>query len=136
MPPANDLRHPTAVNGDALYSSPMLEITLASAIALLLLAFAGGDGAVHLLFVAGAAAIALGLAAGIPAGIAYHLALSRALAAGGAVPPRWWWHPTRLHGSIPETRRRSVMPWFHAGAVGFLLALAGCILVLAAVLAQ
>ena len=114
----------------------MLEIALAAAVALLLLATAAGEGAVQLLFVGGAGAVALGLAAGIPAGIAYHVALHRALSAAGSVPRRWWWHPTRLHRSLPAARLRRVMPWFRAGAAGFALALAGCALVLAAVLAQ
>ena len=114
----------------------MPEIALAAAVVLVLLAAVAGEGAVQLLFVCGAGAVALGLAAGIPAGIAYHLALRRALAAHGNVPRRWWWHPTRLHGSLPAARLRPVMPWFRAGAAGFVLALGGCALVLAAVLAQ
>ena len=114
----------------------MLEIALAAAVALVLLATAAGEGAVQLLFVCGAGAVALGLAAGIPSGIAYHLALRRALAVQGTVPRRWWWHPTRLHGSLPAAGLRPVLPWFRAGAAGFVLALGGCALVLAAVLAQ
>lgn len=114
----------------------MPEIALAAAVALVLLAAAAGEGVVHLLFVGGAGAVALGLAAGIPAGIAYHVALHRALAAHGSVPRRWWWHPTRLHGSLPAALLRPVLPWFHAGAAGFILAVGGCALVLAAVLAQ
>ncbi|HWR97917.1 MAG TPA: hypothetical protein VN317_05785 [Candidatus Methanoperedens sp.] len=114
----------------------MLEIALAAAIALILLASAAGDGVVHLLFLSGAAAILLGLVAGIPAGIVYHALLFRALAAHGSVTPRWWWHPTRLHASLPAAARRPFLPWFRAGAAGFLLAIVGCILVLAALLAQ
>ena len=106
------------------------------AVVLILLASVGGEGVVRLLYASGAVAIALGLAAGIPAGVAYHLALFRALARGGAIPPGWWWHPTRLHDGLPDAGRRRVMPWFRAGAAGFLLALAGCALILAALLAE
>ena len=113
----------------------MLEFGLAAAVALVLLATAGGDGIVHLLFLAGAVAVLLGLGAGIPAGLAYHLLLFRALSTSGDLPPRWWWHPTRLHERLSDAGRRSVMPWFRAGAAGFLLAVAGCALILAAVLA-
>jgi len=114
----------------------MVEILLAAAVALVLLAAAAGDGVVRLLYVSGAGAVALGLAAGIPAGILYHVKLFRALASLGTIDPRWWWHPTRLHGSLPAAGRCAVMPWFRAGAAGFLLAMAGCALILAAVLAQ
>lgn len=114
----------------------MPEIALAAAVVLALLATTAGESAVHPLFIGGAGAIALGLAAGIPAGIAYHIALHRALAAHGSAPRRWWWHPTRLHASLPAARLRPVLPWFRAGAAGFALALGGCALVLAALLAQ
>jgi hypothetical protein len=111
---------------------PMIEILLAAGVSLVLLAAAAGDGGVHLLFVVGAGAIALGLAAGVPAGIAYHIALYRALATLGTVLRRWWCHPAPLHDHIPPAARPSVLAWFRAGAAGFLLATAGC----AAVLAQ
>lgn len=114
----------------------MLELAVAAAIAVVLIVSAAGEGAVRLLFAAGGAAVALGLAAGIPAGVGYHVALHRALAALGAVERGWWWRPTSYHARLPAAARAVVMPWFRAGAAGFAVTLAGCALVLAAVLAQ
>lgn len=74
----------------------------------------------------------LGLVGGVPAGLWYHVRLYRSLS--GAAPRRWWWRPTTLHGRLGAADRRRVMPWFYLGAAGFLLALAGCVLVAIGVL--
>ena len=118
-----------------LASSAFIEFAVAAAIGLVLLIAAAGEEGVRLLYLSGAAAIALGLIAGIPAGIVYHVKLSRALAATRAAEPGWWWRPASHHARLPEQLRAPLLPWFHAGAAGFLVALAGCALVLLALLA-
>jgi hypothetical protein len=114
----------------------MVEILIAGAIVSVLLAANGGESVVCLLYATGAAAIVIGLVLGVPAGIVYHVKLFRELSALGAVEPGWWWRPTSHHDRLPEQARRLTMPWFGAGAAGFLLAVGGCALILAALLAQ
>jgi hypothetical protein len=103
--------------------------------ALLVLAFvlAIGGGAVawsalaaDALLIAGLWLVAAGFAFGIPTGFWYHVELRRVLAMGGALPARWWLHPTRLHGAIPPERWWRVMGWCYAGALGWLVSFAGC----------
>ncbi len=103
--------------------------------ALLVLAFvlAIGGGAVawsvlaaDALLLAGLYGVAAGFAFGIPTGLWYHVELRRVLTASGALPPRWWLHPTRLHGAIPAERWWRVMGWCYAGALGWLVSFAGC----------
>lgn len=103
--------------------------------ALLALAFVAAIGAGALAFsllatetilLAGLWLVAAGLALGIPTGFWYHVELRRVLAASGALPPRWWLHPTRLHGAIPAERWWRVMGWCYAGAFGWLVSFAGC----------
>lgn len=75
-------------------------------------------------FGVGVALIALGMGVGVPAGAMYHVKLWRALRPTGA---RWWLHPTGLHPRLAAAQRPSVMRWFKLGAVGFVLAIAGCL---------
>lgn len=116
----------------------MVEIAAALGVVLAILVLAAGGTLPHAtwLLLAGGALLAVGLVAGVAAGIAYHVALYRALAPLGLLRPGWWWRPTSLHGRIPAEERPRVMPWFHAGAAGFFVALAGCAVLLAAVLAM
>jgi hypothetical protein len=82
--------------------------------------------AVDAILVAGLWLVAVGLALGIPTGFWYHVELRRVLLTSGALPARWWLHPTRLHGAIPRERWWRVMAWCYAGALGWLLSFAGC----------
>ena len=77
-------------------------------------------------FGCGVALVALGMAVGVPAGALYHVQLYRALRPTGA---RWWLHPTGLHSQLRDGQRGAVMRWFRIGAVGFLLAIVGCVMV-------
>jgi hypothetical protein len=104
--------------------------------ALLVLAFVAAVGgcalawqllAAEALLVGGLWLVAAGFAFGIPTGFWYHVELRRALLANGALPPRWWLHPTRLHRGIPAERWWRVMGWCCAGALGWLVSFAGCI---------
>jgi len=78
------------------------------------------------LLVAGLALVATGFAFGIPTGFWYHVELRRVLLARGALPVRWWLHPTRLHAAIPRERWWRVMGWCYAGALGWLVSFVGC----------
>ncbi len=83
--------------------------------------------AVETLWFAGLWLVAAGFALGLPTGFWYHVELRRVLLAGGALPARWWLHPTRLHGAIPRERWWRVMGWCYAGALGWLVSFAGCV---------
>lgn len=76
---------------------------------------------------AGALLTAIGLAVGVPAGIAYHVRLAQAL--GPERPPRWWWDPTSLHGRLPASRRAAVLRTFWIGAIACGACFVGCGLV-------
>jgi hypothetical protein len=76
------------------------------------------------------------LVAGITAGAVYHVILARALRSGpgDARPAGWWWHPTRHHSAVPESRRPAMLRWFHAGAAGFVGCIAGAAMFITGVL--
>lgn len=86
------------------------------------------------LVAAGLILIVLGLVVGVPTGMLYHVRLRAVLAAGGALPARWWLHPTPLHERLDAERRRWVLRPFYAGAAGFLAILLGCGLAVVGVL--
>jgi len=81
------------------------------------------------LVVAGFWVAVAGLAFGVPTGAIYHVALRNALLGAERLPARWWLQPTALHGEIPAAARGRVLAWCYAGALGFLVTVAGCALV-------
>jgi len=81
------------------------------------------------LVVAGFWIAVAGLALGVPTGAVYHVALRNALLGAERLPARWWLQPTALHGEIPAAARGRVLAWCYAGALGFLVTVAGCALV-------
>lgn len=81
------------------------------------------------LLVAGFWIAVAGLAFGVPTGAIYHVALRNSLAAIGRLPARWWIQPTALHDALPERDRVRVLAWCYAGALGFVVTVAGCALV-------
>jgi hypothetical protein len=81
-----------------------------------------------MLLAAGFVTTAVGLVFGVATGFWYHVALGRALAAAHALTPRWWLWPVPLHDRLDPTARRTVMPWFYAGAAGFFVTVAGIVL--------
>ena len=115
----------------------MIEFAAVIGVTLVLAVVAAGGGFAHadLLLLAGAGVLALGLVAGVGAGVVYHLALYRELSPRGTLGSGWWWRPTSFHPQLTLPMRRRVMPWFSVGAAGFFVALAGCAIVLAAILA-
>jgi hypothetical protein len=76
---------------------------------------------------AGVWLVGLGLALGLPTGLAYHVLLHRAVREVGGLPPGWWWNPTAYHDRIPARHRRRVLAWCGAGALGFVVVVAGCV---------
>ena len=77
-----------------------------------------------------------GMVFGVPAGLWYHVLLARALRPIGALPERWWLRPTALHGALPVAARRPVLFWCGFGALGFVVAVAGCLAVAVGVLLE
>ncbi len=69
-----------------------------------------------------------GLLLGVPTGVWYHVRLYRALRARGVVASLWWLSPGKHHGLLSKEELRPVMRPFYAGAVGFVLAVLGCVL--------
>jgi len=75
---------------------------------------------------AGGVIAAFGLAAGVPTGFWYHVALYRVLRHRGPLPVRWWLHPVPLHSRLREEERSGVLRWFVLGGVGFGVVVIGC----------
>jgi hypothetical protein len=67
----------------------------------------------------------VGLLFGVSTGLWYHVVLARVLLRARAFTPRWWLRPASLHERLDEAGRRCVMPWFYAGAVGFVVTVVG-----------
>jgi hypothetical protein len=85
--------------------------------------------AVETVLLLGVGLVAGGLVLGVPTGAIYHVALRASLARAGALPARWWLQPTSLHDRIPPDERAWVLGWCYAGAAGFLITMAGCVVV-------
>jgi len=77
------------------------------------------------LLTAGVLATGVGLVLGVPTGFWYHVVLAKALVVAKASTPRWWLRPADFHERLDEASRRRVMPWFYAGAVGFVVTVVG-----------
>jgi hypothetical protein len=80
------------------------------------------------LMLAGGVVTALGLGAGLPTGLWYHVALYRCLRPRMALPRRWWLDPVALHPLLLESERPRVRAWFVAGGIGFVVVVLGCVL--------
>jgi hypothetical protein len=93
-----------------------------------------GTLAPELVLGAGAMLIVLGLLVGLPSSGRYHQLLHRALRARGPIPARWWVNPVPHHRALEAPSRGPVLSWFYAGAIGFGVAILGCVLVLISVL--
>ena len=74
------------------------------------------------------ALMALGLVAGVPSGLLYHVLLRRELLQQGALPSDWYWHPQRYHAGLGRVASARLRPWFLAGALGFLMIVLGFVL--------
>ena len=76
------------------------------------------------LLMAGMVLTGTGLVFGVLTGLWYHVVLAKAVAAK-AYTPQLWLRPASLHGRLDEAGRRLVMPWFYAGAAGFVVTVVG-----------
>ena len=79
----------------------------------------------HLVHNIGLLMLVAGLAEGLPTGIWYHVVLRRVLAKRGALPARWWIHPTRHHDHLTPEEHRSIRLWFLLGGIGYTVAVGG-----------
>ena len=77
---------------------------------------------------AGALLVAGGLAFSTPCAVVYHWQLYRALGPRGRLDKRWLLNPTAHHDRLEESDLPRVMPWFYAGAFGWVVAVLGCVL--------
>lgn len=76
----------------------------------------------------GAAVTGIGLLAGVPCGLWYHVVLYRRLRDRTRLPRRWWLDPVALHPQLAEGERRGVLTWFALGGLGFAIVVLGCAL--------
>ena len=106
-----------------MYHRPVLELLIV--IVLVVAAFMVAAVPWVSLLMAGMLTTAAGLAFGLATGLWYHIALARALVARRALLPRWWLRPVSLHGRLDTAGQRRVMPWFYAGAAGFVVTVVG-----------
>lgn len=105
----------------------MLEVAVVAAVVVSLVALQAGSWvAPEALLSWSVGLIAAGFAIGLPAGLGYHVALGRALAAQKLDARRWWLRPTSFHEALEPAARRRITPWFRVGAAGFLLVAVGC----------
>jgi hypothetical protein len=79
----------------------------------------------HLMTEIGLWTLLAGLAAGLPTGIWYHVALYRTLRGRITIPGRWWLSPTDLHVHLRRDELHDVRRWFVIGGAGFALSLTG-----------
>ena len=75
--------------------------------------------------------IVAGLIFGVPTGLLYHVALYRALAPHGRLPPGWYWRPIGLNDLLAPEQRFWVMAWCYAGAAGFFVIILGMVAMVA-----
>ena len=81
------------------------------------------------MLVVGAVTLAAGLVFGVATGFWYHVELARGVSAKTTLPARWWLRPVELHEWLDPASHRRVMPWFYAGAVGFVITVVGLVLI-------
>jgi hypothetical protein len=88
----------------------------------------------HVMTVLGLWGLALGLAAGLPTGLWYHIALYRTLARKMTLPSKWWLAPTDLHVHLGKDEVGRLRPWFLVGGLGFVVSLIGGLAAMAGML--
>ena len=79
----------------------------------------------HVFHNIGLVLLVVGLLEGVPTGFWYHVVLRRILVQRGALPPRWWIHPTRHHERLTPDEHRRIRLWFVLGGIGYTVAVAG-----------
>lgn len=81
----------------------------------------------------GIATLTFGAVISCLAGIFYHFRLAQTMACRQKRVPSWWWSPTRLHDHLTPQEALLVLPWFWAGATGFILVVLGAVWALLAI---
>ena len=79
----------------------------------------------HLFLNIGLIMLVVGLVEGVPTGFWYHVVLRRILSERGALPPKWWIHPTRHHAGLTPDEHHRIRVWFVLGGIGYTVAVAG-----------
>jgi hypothetical protein len=69
--------------------------------------------------------LAAGWGVGLPLGVAFHVALRRALRRRGPVPRGWIWRPTALERELDPAERRRTTPLMWVAGAGFGLIVLG-----------
>jgi len=97
----------------------------------------GALGAVFLLpwqvlGIAGLWIVGIGVMVGVPAGIAWHVALYLALHPRGLLHEGWYWRPMDLHDLLEPGEARPILALCYLGAAGFFAILFGAMLLLGA----
>ena len=68
---------------------------------------------------------------GLPAALRYHLLLRAELLREGRLERGWFWHPNRYHGALRDPERSRILRWWYAGGLGFVIVVAGMLLIVA-----
>jgi hypothetical protein len=76
-----------------------------------------------------------GFVVAVPAGVAYHVLLYRALAPTGSLEKGWVWRPIEYVRSLEGRDRRRILPWVYVSGSGFVLIVLGLVLVAVAMMA-
>ena len=63
--------------------------------------------------------LVVGVVVGVPAGVAWHIALYRALHPRGLLPANWYWRPMDYHELLEYRQRGLVLGLCYLGAGGF-----------------
>jgi hypothetical protein len=69
--------------------------------------------------------LAAGWVLGLPVGVAFHVALRRALGRRGPVPRGWIWRPAALERELDPAERRLTTPLMYVAGSGFGLIVLG-----------
>ena len=77
----------------------------------------------------GWALIGFGVTFSAPTAVLYHVRLAQSLRPRGLLDKHWIWHPTRLHDLLTVSEKKRVLFWFRIGALGWSLAIVGCVVV-------
>jgi hypothetical protein len=76
----------------------------------------------------------VGMMAGVPAGLWYHVLLYQMLARKMQVPWNWWTSPVQFHSRLDQDELRRLERWFRTGGIGFGLSVAGGLAAMAGLL--
>lgn len=76
------------------------------------------------------------VALGVPLEVVYFALLAWALERNGGAPKGWYWRSFAFHDRLSPRERTIVLPWFYLGALCFLGATLGIVIVFLGALAS